>query len=360
MKKKYVVIYLSALVFAVFITYRTAHHDYYSAITVTGATPLAVAKTVPSGFSLQVDGMVKKTYRFSSSSLRAFATTRIRTREISPEGEFLGTYSYVGIPAFNILEGIAPAYPETSVWGTPTDFLVTFTSRSGEKVCFSYGELLMVDDDAPPTLAFFREGLLPSSDPEAYTLNVHKEGLDGFRLIVSGEGDTSRYLDRVESITFSIPQVRDDLVPPRRKGQSCSSNSIVALRGPDVLTTSFQGVERRRVERWVRVGHGKGYKGTASVAGCSLRSFLESNLPGCGLEDYFLFVSCDGYRCLFSGREIFGTENGENMLIITEMDGQAPGGGNILACLNDYFIDRSIWGVTHVVVLSGEELTARL
>jgi len=38
------------------------------------------------------------------------------------------------------------------------------------------------------------------------------------------------------------------------------------------------------------------------------------------------------------------------------MNGDAPAGGNILACLNDYFIDRSIWGVTHVLAISSDEL----
>jgi len=177
---------------------------------------------------------------------------------------------------------------------------------------------------------------------------------------VPGEHDTSRYLDRVGSITFSIPKVPDDLLPPRRKGIQCSSEEIMIVQGPDMLETSFDGVEQRHNDAWVRVGHGKGYKGTAAVAGYSLGSFLENNIPGCKRDDFFLFVSCDGYRCLFSGREIFGTESGRNMVIITEMDGHAPAGGNILACLNDYFIDRSIWGVTHVLVISRDELKDQL
>ncbi len=356
MKKRHAVLYAAALIFAVFITYRTTHHDYYNAITVTGATPIAVAKTVPSGFSLAIDGMVKKPCRLSDSALRAFATTRIRTAEISAGGGFMGTYIHVGIPVFNILEGIAPRFPEESLWGTPTDFLITFTSKTGERVYFSYGELLMTDDSSPATLAFFREELLPTSDPEEYTLNVDKGGLDGFRLIVPGDRDTSRYLSGVISITFSIPEVPDDLLPPRRKGLDCTSQEIVIVQGPDMEKTSFEGVERRSENAWVRVGHGKGYKGTAAVAGYSLGSFLEHNMPGFSIDDLILFVSCDGYRCLFSSREIFGTENGRNMVIITEMDGDLPPGGNILACLNDYFIDRSIWGVTHVLPISLGEL----
>ncbi len=360
MNWKYVLVYLAALVVAVFVVYRTAHHDYYNAITITGATPLAVMQKVPPEFSLVVDGMVKKTYTLSSSALRAFATTRIRTKEVSVQGEFEGTYIYVGVPVFNILEGVAPAFREDSLMDTPTDFLITFSSDSGKKVCFSYGELLMTDDEAPVTLAFYRQELLPSKDPEKYTVNIRKRGLHGFRLIAPRERDTARYLDHVERITLSVPTVHSDLLPERRKNFDCAATDITALLGDKVFMTGFDGVEKVRVDEWIRVGHGKGYKGTASVEGYSLRSFLKLNFPGCGFDNYFLFVSCDGYRCLFSGREIFGTCDGEDMILIKSMDGKEPAGGNMLACIGDYFIDRSIWGVTHVVVLTPEELQTSL
>ena len=358
MKIKHIVIYVVALVFAVFITYRTAHHDYYNAITVTGATPKAVAKKVPADFFLTIDGMVKKTYSLPSSALRAFATARIRTKEVSTGGDFQGTYIYAGIPVFNILEGIAPAFPDESLVNTPTDFLVTFTSDSGEKVDFSYGELVMTDDNSPVTLAFFREQLLPSSDPEKYTTNVHTHGLQGFRLIAPRERDTGRYLDNVKNITLSIPAVHNDLLPKRQKNYNCTADEITLISKDGISNTSFQGVEKNHVDEWIRVGHGKGYKGTSSVQGYNLASFLKQNLPRSCLDGYFLFVSCDGYRCLFSGREIFETRDGEDMIIIKEMDGKDTPGGNMIACINDYFIDRSIWGVTHIVVLSPDDLKA--
>ena len=358
MKKTHIAIYVVALVFAVFITYRTAHHDYYNAITVTGATPVAVAKKVPADFSLAIDGMVKKTYKFSSSAMRAFATTRIRTKEITPGGDFQGTYIYAGIPVLNILEGIAPAFPDESLVNTPTDFLVTFTSDSGQTVHFSYGELVMTDDNSPVTLAYYREQLLPSSSPETYTINVHKTGLQGFRLIAPSERDTLRYLDNVVKVTLSIPAVHNDLLPQRRKNYRCAADDITLISQDNVFKASFQGVENNHNDEWIRVGHGQGYKGTSSVEGYYLKSFLKKNLPECRFEDYFLFVSCDGYRCLFSGREIFETRDGANMIIIKKMDGKHTPAGNMVACINDYFIDRSIWGVTHIVVLTPDDLQA--
>ena len=305
MKVRHLIIYGAALAIAVFVVYRTAHHDYYNAITVTGATPLAVAEKVPSGVSLEVTGRVKKDYRFTTSSLRAFATTRIRTIELSPEGEFLGAYIYVGIPVFNILEGVAPWFPEGSARNFPTDFLVTVVSESGDKAVFSYGELLMVDDCLPVTLAFHARELSPTSDSENYTFNKRKGPIEGLRLISPRDPDTSRYLDRVRSIVLSVPEVEEGLLPERRKDFDCRPESIMIMDGRGTRPAGFDGVARSPERTWVRVGHGKGFKGISTVEGFSLRSFLEKNVPDISPDDFFLFASCDGYRCLFSAREIF-------------------------------------------------------
>ena len=345
------VVYIMALAVAVFIVYRTTHHDYYNAVTVTGATPLATVRTVPRGVGLEITGRVKQPYRFSTSSLRAFATTRIRTREISTRGDFQGAYIYVGIPVFNILEGVAPSFPEGSPRDFPTDFLVTFVSGSGDKVVFSYGEILMADDNSPVTLAFHREELLPTKDPQSYTLNMRKDPLAGLRLIAPRDADTARYLDNVTSIVFSVPDVDEKRLPPRRRGFECTPDAITIIDGQKTYAASIQDVARAPLATWVKVGHGQGFKGISTVEGYDLGSFIERNIPGFCHDDLFLFVSCDGYRCLFSGREIFATPSGKAMILIDIVEGSPRTGSMMLACTDDYFIDRSIWGISHLLVV---------
>lgn len=67
------------------------------------------------------------------------------------------------------------------------------------------------------------------------------------------------------------------------------------------------------------------------------------------MDDFFLFVACDGYRALFSGREIFTTPDGEAMLIVDRLNGDTPTEGMMLAPTADYFSDRAMWGLAHVV-----------
>ena len=325
--------------------------DYSKIIAVTGATPLAVAVDAPADIQLTVKGLVKREYTFSGEALRALATTRIRTREISPEGKFQGTYIYVGIPVYNLLEGIAPEKPKDAVYDRPLDMYVTFTSSSGKKSRFSYGELTMTDDSLPVTLAFDRKQLLPSKDPEKYEKNMHKDNLKGLRIICPREFDTARYCDDVVSVMLSVPETPDSLLPKMTKGVKCSSAALKCVADGKENAAVFSGIPVIDSGKWVRVGHGRGYKGVSHAAGYDIRAFLKKNFPGCGPDSFFMFIACDGYRSIFSGREIFSTEDGESCMIVNKMDGKEPRGGIMLASIRDYFVDRNIWGLSHIVLI---------
>ena len=335
----------------VFLYIRQQKENYYDLLIVSGATPLAVAEKVPEEFSLIVNGLVKKEYVFSGSALNGFATTRIRTREFSPDGKFLGAYVYLGIPIYNILEGIAPQKPGDAPFNQPLDILVTFSSASGKKVSFSFNELLMTDDRYPVTLAYMRKQVLPTTETvrDNYPFNIYRDNLSGLKIICPREPDTSRYLDNVVTVTFTTLPAPDDLLPIRTKGKKCVSDTIRCIENRNVKAGSFKDVSLAKNNHWVRIGHGHGFEDVASVEGYDLRSFLSSNFPGANQTDYFLFVACDGYRCLFSGREIFATDDGKSMIIATTINGQASPQGFRLAPTADYFTDRSMWGLSHIV-----------
>ncbi len=336
---------------AVFLYARQQNENYYDLLIVSGATPLAVAEKVPETFSLTVNGLVKKEYVFSGSALNGFATTRTRTCEFSPDGKFLGAYAYLGIPVYNILEGISPRKPDGAVFNQPMDIMATFTSISGEKVHFSLNELLMTDDSRPVTLAYMRKEVLPTTEAvrENYTFNLFRDNLSGLKVICPGEPDTARYLDNVATVTYTTLPVPDDLLPARTKGKKCTGESILCIENRESRTADFNNVAAAKIDHWVRIGHGHGFEDVASVAGYDLRSFLTANFPGAGKSDFFLFAACDGYRCLFSGREIFETDDGKGMIIATTINDQPAPQGFRLALTADFFVDRSMWGLAYVV-----------
>ncbi len=352
---KWTVFILVAAGLAFFLFYRQTHQNYYDYLTMSGATPLAVAKKAPSHIVLEIDGLVKKNYRFTGDALNALAFTRIRTREVSPDGKFMGAYSYIGVPVFHILEGVAPQKPKNFSFDQPLDMVVTFHSASGKTSRFSFNELIMVDDRFPVTLAFSREPLRPTSETAqaTYTHNRLQADLKGLRLICPREPDTGRYLDQVERISYAVLPVDETRLPPRKKKFRCKSDSITCFDGKQSFTATTQGAAAN--PRWLRIGHGHGYDEIASVKGYDLRSFLRTNFKNPSTDDFFLFVACDGYRALFSGREIFLTDDGAEMLIVNQYNGQAPSEGYMLAPTKDFFADRAMWGLARVVRIGSDQ-----
>ncbi|MBN1532654.1 MAG: hypothetical protein JXA20_08335 [Spirochaetes bacterium] len=338
---------------ALCLTACSGERDYAAVMAVTGATPIALREQVPAGTSLEVSGLTKQVYRFDDDSLSALAGTYVRTREVSPEGEFLGTYRYSGISLVHLLEGIAPKNEEGAAFDRPLDMAVTFVSGSGSRVDFGYGELTMVDDADAPVLAYSRTELRPNKlkKGQVYDKNRHHGPLKGLRLICPSEPDTGRYLDDVVKIVLRRPSLPAGDIPAMQRGAKCSSNALTGIRDGKGAPMSLQGVARVSIDGWVRTGHGRGYKGISSAQGYSLAGLLKRNFPGAGAGSYFLFVACDGYRVLFSGREIFETGRGKRMMLIDRMDGTTPPGGLMLGPVDDYFVDRDVWGLSHIMLL---------
>ena len=353
------VLFIAVIVIIALLFYRQTHKDYYDYLTMSGATPLAVAHRVPSGVRLTIDGMVKKSYHFTGDALNALATTRIRTREFSPGGEYLGAYIHVGIPVFNILEGIAPQKPDGADFKQPLDILVVFHGSDGQTARFSFNELIMTGDCQPVTLAFSREPLMPTNEAvrSAYAGNRFMDDVHGLRLICPREPDTSRYLDDVVRISYATLAVDDDPLPPRRKKSTCQSTSVSCMDGGRQWPGQLAGVARAAAPRWIRIGHGHGFDETVRAEGIDLRDFLRINFPGSDADDFFLFAACDGYRALFSGREIFATADGRDMMIADRLDGKMPDAGLMLAPTADYFSDRAMWGLAYVVRIGHERIT---
>lgn len=355
MKRVILIVVLALL--SMFLYFRKSNENYYDLVNaVSGATPLAVDQDVPADVGLRVDGMVKQTYIFSSSALGGFASIRFRLTEKTRDNEFAGAYAYTGIPVFNILEGITPEKPETFSFDQPVDLLVEFISDSGDSVKFSYNELIMVNDNRPVTLCYHRAPIEPTNErvQADYKGNLFTEPLSGLRLVAPKDSDTRRYLDNVVKITLSTFDVPESILPVRDKKRECSSNQLICINDNSVVPSQLMDVPRFRIDDWEMIGHGHGYDKTVSIEGYELRSFLKDTFRSHNPDDFYLFVACDGYRCLFSGYEIFRTSDGLDMLIVDTMNDEQTKRGFRLASPADFFADRSMWGLSHVVRIAGD------
>lgn len=344
---------VAAVLTAAVSTKLQAGRNHLAIMAVTGATPLALKEEVGRGFSLEVSGDTERVYRFGPGALNAFASVHRRTLEVSPTGEFEGSYRYTGVPVHHILEGIVPRKAAGAAFDRPLDMIVVFSTEDGERRHFSYGELTMTDDSEAVMLAYARSELLPTKLPadQTYPWNRHRDPLSGLRLVCPGEPDTGRYLDDVVKIELREPLVDVAGLPALQRGERCVADSIMVVAGGDARPLSVAGVATATVEGWVRTGHGRGFKGISTATGYDLRALLSANFPGADPSHFFLFVACDGYRAVFSGREIWCTEAGRRMLLIVEIDGEPLPGGASVGPVRDYYVDRVVRGVTHIVRL---------
>lgn len=348
----FTVLIVCVIIAAWFIMGSCSHRDNRDVFN--GATPTALERDVPDGLSLTIDGKVKQTYHLDSRSFRLLAKTRIRTGEITPEGEIMGAYIYTGVPVTYIMEGVAELKTKEDAFDRPLDMVVVFTSLDGKTARFSYGELMMNTDSLPVTLAFHREPLKPSKRPDSYLKNKYKENIVGLHLICPREHDTSRFLDNVTRITFVQPKAPDDLLPKTQKNISCESSLFNCVLGGNLKPPSFEAVPFITISNWFRIGHGMGIKGDrlSSARGYHLQVFLKYNFPECSPEDFFLFVGCDGYRSIFSGREIFATDAGNSFMLIKTIDGETvEADGYTMGAVTDFFVDRCVKNLTHIVCL---------
>lgn len=315
---------------------------------VSSATCPAVKKSIPGNLSIRITGKVKNEYYLSAEYLSTLCTVRIRTTEVTPGGRVMGAYFYQGIPLYFILDGIVPHKDKNDRFDRPLDLVISFISASGMTSNFSYGELALCNDKNPVTLAYDRNPLLPSKDPEKYKKNLHKDQLNGFRLICPGDLYDNRYLDNVIAIKLTLIPTTDNLFPNPEKRKKCRSEKLFYIKNKTRYKSSMKNIPLITIPNWFRIGHGRGIKSERpeTVKGYALRPWLDKQFGAGKPGDFYVFSGCDGYRSIFSWSEIYRTENGLKMILIREEKGFT------LGPVGDFFVDRDIRALSCVEKVS--------
>ncbi len=323
---------------------------------VSSATPPILRIPVPGGISLKVSGRINQERIFSSRDLGAMAATRLRNVEVSSDGTIDGAYIYQGIPLLHLLEIIVPANRPGDPFDRPLDMLVVLENGQGESRRFSYGELTMAGDDQPTLLAFHREQLLPTKNPEEYKKNRWQGPHQGLRLVAPRDFDTFRYLDDVKTMKLVRPAwpCPPDTPTMETPGKGATvPEKLVIASGSRVIwrgRPSELGLPEKNVSDWRRIGHGQGLKSVRpeTVSGLHLETLLRRFVPDFKSTDLLLVVAVDGYRTLFSGWEIIEHGAGARLLLENRID---AGKGWSLAASGDFFVDRCVWGLSHLIHL---------
>jgi hypothetical protein len=159
------------------------------------------------------------------------------------------------------------------------------------------------------------------------------------------------------------------------------SSSLYAQTPTDASTKEFRIVGKVKTEKVVSLSDLKSYKSVdlqdinvscsprkedkaKAVKGVLVKNILDSvafdyeysRLLG---QYYFLFVASDGYKIVFSFNEIYNTEIGNNLYIVTEIDGKdASESTNKVLLLSTKDIksgSRNVRWLSKIVVCDGGE-----
>jgi hypothetical protein len=157
------------------------------------------------------------------------------------------------------------------------------------------------------------------------------------------------------------------------------SSSLFAQTTPDASTKEFKITGKVKAEKVVSLSDLKSYKSVElqdinvsctprkedkakAVKGVLVKSILDSvafdyeysRLLG---QYYFLFVASDGYKIVFSFNEVYNTEIGNNLYIVTEIDGkEAAETSNKILLLSTKDIkggSRNVRWLSKIVVCDG-------
>jgi len=363
--KTKIIPFLSGLIIGVgglYLAYHTNnsfkdHFDGFSS-----ATPVALHQRVPKNCHLLVSGQIDKTWAMKASDFEELAQTRLRCIENEKSGTISGAYTYQGVPLLSILEGVRPSNRTDDPFDRPLDMVVIVKNQQGFSSWFSYGELTMCTDSDPVLLAFHREELRSSRDPEKYTLNNWHGPHDGLRLVASRDWDNSRHIDNASELQLLRPNWPSPEGTPTMKipGKDAPiPTQVVMANGSEII---WQGrpdsldLPLHEISDWRRFGHGRGLKSKSPEVAQGFRfSELSKKIyPDMNREDAILVVAIDGYRTLFSGREILEHPQGQGLLI---QESTSEGQGWCLLSSGDFFVDRCVRSVSHIIRISSEEIS---
>lgn len=299
---------------------------------------------------LKITGEVEKEYKFTLNDIKNLDTTNCRSTEVNEKGEYLGSYEYKGVLLRHILDKIKVIKSENAPFDRELDMVITVKDKNGNLSQFSYGELTMRKDIFPVLIAFERTPIMPGKS-KTYSKNL-KNGIKDQLLLVCPEDEkNSRYLESISEINIHSIKTPDNILPKMQRRLKCEASCVTLVDNEHTKTINFKNISEIGINNWVRVGHGKGYKNIKNVKGLPLIEVLGNNTDLSKGKFYVLCVGCDGYRSLFSYDELFNTKSAKNILILLEKNENHIRGNFSLAVTEDFFVDRCVWGLSHITLI---------
>ena len=307
--------------------------------------------------TVSIAGNVQNELELCMEDLKNFQGVRAQLNDITSSNKFKGVFSCLGVPLKTLLE-TAGIRKEDSGFSKDTDLGILIENSDGRQVALSWGEVFY-SDSGSVLLAYQSKPIIPhhgcssSPNPEKCESrrNKLKREVEMPRLIVADDRHSNRCLEGVTEIEVIDFAWKDP-----------GSQSTDRLYSPSISLVWQQGKKKiKELSRFSSprdafvhtVGEGRGYHGSVTYSGYSLRDLLKEKGLAYNPGKFLLVSAPDGYRSLLSLGEIFLSPAGKRTILASARNGEKlkKSGKYYLIIPADGMADRWVKAVQRIRVV---------
>lgn len=334
----------------------------------------------------RLEGCVRSPLALEAPALAACARHVRLARWADQGGRYRASVEVSGVSLRDLLERAIVAKTEPDGFNRELDLMVVAEGKGGERAILSWGEIFLSEDRASFLVADRVRPLVPQHhsdlsgtgwDPAVFLDSGAREKADLSACASCHDGSSLLRLELPRGLCLVAARDRSArrFIPEllrlevRQAGLSAKASrgkeDSLWVDCPDLVLPSGRRVplSPARLTGLVHatwqgdaIGLGRGFQGTRSWEGVSLRDLLRRHLPvGCDPSAVAVLVSApDGYRSLFSGSEIFDSRMSKPLVLADRQDGRPlsrKDGRYRLAACGDFFVDRAVRSVAEIRIL---------
>ena len=306
---------------------------------------------------IAITGAVRNPVHITEDTLEKFSSCEVQLNEIHSDKTFSGIFKFWGVPLKDLLE-LAGVEKKNTDFKKPVDLAVLVKSKTGQRVTLSWGELFYKNRENV-IIATSARAILPHKGIDHFENKAAYDDMMKIlhrriifpKLVVSSDGYADRSIEDVAEI-----EVYDlhPLVSGQKSPNAYSERIRIdgAVKQPVTMDQLPAGASTTVTAHVV--GEGRGYHGTHTYRGISLKKLIMETLPELGLNTVFLLSAPDAYRALLSYGELFLNPHGQRIILADQADGSPikTNGKFILILPDDLMADREVKAVARIEVIS--------
>ncbi len=264
----------------------------------------------------------------------------VAVKEVSAEDGrivFRGAYRYDGYSLADILNRVVIKKRNAEEFPRIIDLYLEVENETGEKVCFSWGEIFYPNNMHRILIAASVSRFVPQLTKELWPLPAESKIVAGTDLL------TVRGLRRPTRITVKSFDIRKTGPAGKADGSTAAAHLNLLIDGKSVAEFVRLPADLTVVTYPSTLyGQGKGFLGNPDLTGVPLAMLLGRHIPvsekslAAGLV---AFIAADGYRAVFSLSELVNRNDHQEALLMSDVGGTP---GFSMYASGDFYFDRAV------------------